>query len=162
MRANPHPTWFDHGFGDARVSFNPRVRANPHPTPCILLPQRVGFLFQSSSASEPAPDVISLLDIGDCITFQSSSASEPAPDMDSSREMTKLLFVSILECERTRTRPCLIRYSCLSLAFQSSSASEPAPDDSNSTTSSALEQSFNPRVRANPHPTAQLPNAIAI
>ena len=109
------------------ISFNPRVRANPHPTSC--LPGKAPRIkFQSSSASEPAPDGQYPRLRKRSILFQSSSASEPAPD-------TRLFsFLPPLEL------------------FQSSSASEPAPDKQDFLIRGAL-PGFNPRVRANPHPT---------
>ena len=111
--------------------------------------------FQSSSASEPAPDAALLVCCHRWLWFQSSSASEPAPDAsssarsNSSRDVSILecertrtrrlntvnfdaaIYVSILECERTRTRQTVFALELPIAVFQSSSASEPAPDNGN-------------------------------
>ena len=203
VRANPHPTpHLAPKFLGRITRFNPRVRANPHPTPCkaatiesisvsILECERTrtrhpttlfspfATMFQSSSASEPAPDSPSCGGSAVNSLFQSSSASEPAPDLKLLVAQTAYLCVSILECERTRTRPFHKLRHCWracsfnprvranphpttaqpttpvvpTVKFQSSSASEPAPDPVKRQFVFLPLVCFNPRVRANPHPT---------
>ena len=62
--------------------FNPRVRANPHPTGtyfCVVNNRRVSILECERTRTRPTPTTLS---ISSYQMFQSSSASEPAPDTD--------------------------------------------------------------------------------
>ena len=156
--------------------FNPRVRANPHPTtpqkePVSGIPVSIlecertrtrrakvgGGLpncngFQSSSASEPAPDIlIPTLGASKIVSILECERTRTRPCMPTKIE--KWTFVSILECERTRTRP----HNCIFCeVFQVSilecERTRTRPELKKTTQSFNC---FNPRVRANPHPTAR-------
>ena len=104
------------------------MRANPHPTNGYKIRRGDTCWFQSSSASEPAPDFLESDHWHIAKRFQSSSASEPAPDANAIEISSHRTDVSILECERTRTRLLEYTIKVCSNVFQSSSASEPAPD----------------------------------
>ena len=89
-------------------------------------------MFQSSSTSEPVPDVRTFGWFKPEIVFQSSSTSEPVPDvstMISSRNFTRCFN------PRARANPC------------------PTTDDQ---LGMARGECFNPRARANPCPTSAI------
>ena len=143
MRANPHPTRPSPDKANLSNCFNPRVRANPHPTQpenFAHAARSVSILECERTRTRPVGLLLSKSDAW----FQSSSASEPAPDVCPVRGDLAYPIVSILECERTRTRPPTLLTSTLISGFQSSSASEPAPDEkcgSNSRSAKLLFQS---------------------
>ena len=153
VRANPHPTRRVLWVNFYPHCFNPRVRANPHPT-CAARHHPSHRRFQSSSASEPAPDVNRLGRRGEAILFQSSSASEPAPDVWRNKKQNIEQRVSILECERTRTRQFLEfadASNVVSILECERTRTRPARGQA----PPSPHRRFNPRVRANPHPTVR-------